>query len=142
VLLAAVAAGSTAAAAQLAGVSERTVRRRLSDPEFQRRVEDARAETVYRALSRISAVAIMATETLVALMEPNEPRSVRLNAAKAVLDMGLRLRAERALKERVGATEQPGTIQEDTDDDVMRELEVYHALRRASSQEGRPDPLG
>ena len=64
-LIAALAAGVTydAAAAQ-AGVSERTVRRRLDDPEFCRQVNDARHEVVARAVAQLSAASTEAVEAL------------------------------------------------------------------------------
>ena len=130
VLVAALAAGSTAAeAAQIAGVSERTVVRRLSDPDFRRCVEVARSEIVERAVIMVSGGAIMATQTLFDLMRPEVPPSVRLNAAKAVLDAGIRLHAELDLTKRLDATNDPGTNQTVTIEEVWAELECVRAER-------------
>jgi hypothetical protein len=90
-LLAALAAGATAEeAAETAHVSARTVRRRLSDPEFARRVDHARAAMLDSALGRLSAGASSAVDTLADLQAPDRPPSVRLGAAKAMLECGLR----------------------------------------------------
>ena len=83
----------------------RTVRRRLTDAEFVQRVEDARAEIVDTAVARISAGAALAVDTLLALLAPEEPGSIRLGASRAVLDYGMRLRAEREFADRLDAIE-------------------------------------
>jgi AcrR family transcriptional regulator len=92
-------------AAAAAGVSERTVRRRLSDPEFKNLVDESRTELLDAALVRLTSQAIHAVDTLAGLMKPQEPPSVRLGAAKAILDFGLRLRAEGELGDRLSAIE-------------------------------------
>ena len=105
-LLTALVSGSTAAeAAAVAGVGERTVRRRIADPTFAERVDAARAEMVEAALARLSSGAITAVDTLRSLMSPEGPPSVRLGAAKAFLEYGIRLRAEQELCERLKAVE-------------------------------------
>ena len=107
VILSSLAAGLTAAeVARAAGVSERTVRRRLSDPEFAAKIEAARNEALHRAAAKVSAGAVSAADTLVVLLRPNERSMVRLGAARAVLDFGIRLRAELELSDRLKAVEQ------------------------------------
>jgi hypothetical protein len=107
VLLSALAAGCTAGeAADVANVSERTVRRRLADADFVARMESARQEVADAVLARVSASALLAVETLTCLLEPAQPPSVRLGAAKAVLDFGIRLRSERDVHERLVAIEE------------------------------------
>jgi len=87
VLLAHLVAGNTfAATANAAGVSERTVRRRMKDPEFKRHPDEARVEVVRCAVNRAAASAVEAVETMIGLMRNGESGSVRLRAAKAVLD--------------------------------------------------------
>ena len=54
-------------AAEMAGVSERTVRRRLEDPAFRRRLADARAAIVAEVVARIAAEANTAFDTLMLL---------------------------------------------------------------------------
>lgn len=102
VILSVLAAGLTAAeVAKAAGVSERTVRRRLSDPEFAAKIDVVRREVLHRAVAKVSAGAVSALDTLVALLRPSERAMVRLGAARAVLDFGIRLRAEIELSDRL-----------------------------------------
>jgi hypothetical protein len=86
-LIAALAAGaSPAAAAGQAKVSARTVFRRLADPEFRRRVDDARAELLERAVGRLTAVGVLAGDRLFHLLQNASSQAVQLGAARAVLD--------------------------------------------------------
>lgn len=106
-LVAALAAGATyAEAAARAGVSERTARRRMDDPAFRAALDDARAEVVSRAVDRLSATATDAVDTLAALLDPGVPPPTRLGAARAVLELGSRLREEHDLAARLGALEE------------------------------------
>jgi hypothetical protein len=74
-LIAALAAGAThEAAAKHAGVSERTVRRRLADTEFRRRVDEARGEALDQAMARLSRAATGAATTLVMLLAKEVPQ--------------------------------------------------------------------
>lgn len=85
-LIAALASGATQReAADRAGVSERTVRRRLSDPEFCAAVEHARREMVAQAVAHLSGTATEAARTLRALLRARSEHA-RLGAARAVLD--------------------------------------------------------
>lgn len=104
-LIAALAAGCThAAAAEQAGVSERTVRRRLDDPAFRQQVEAARAEILDRAVAELTSAAVEAVEALRTLLG-SEADYARLGAARAILEVGLRYRAQLDLAERVAALE-------------------------------------
>jgi len=102
------------AAARQCDLSERTVYTRLKDADFQRRVKDARADLVRRSAGLLSAASGEAVRTLLALMKEAAPPAVRLGAAKAVLEIGLKIReladleAElRVLEERVNALAPP-----------------------------------
>ena len=106
-LIAALAAGRTAGeAATLADVSERTVRRRLANEQFCERLAEARAELVARATARASGQAVGAVDTLVELTAHGGPPAVRLGAAKAIIEYGIRLRSESELSERLAAIEE------------------------------------
>jgi hypothetical protein len=89
VLLALAAGGSPAAAAQQAHCSERTVRRRLLDPAFRQRVEEARAKMVSDAVGRLSVIGTLAADTLHQLLHSGTER-VRLLAARSSLELMLR----------------------------------------------------
>ena len=105
-LIAALAAGATKQeAARLVGVGERTVYRRLEDPRFRRRVDEARAELVNRAVGSLADASSAAVATLRALLEADS-ESVRLGACRAILDLGLKLREAEELERRIRALEE------------------------------------
>jgi len=105
-LLLALAAGKTIAEAALAaGVSERTVARRLADPDFRRRVGELRADMVGRALGRMSDSMVDAADTLRALLLA-EGESARLGAARSILELGNKLKEWVELEQRLTALEQ------------------------------------
>src|SRR5213076_2878200 len=92
-LLLALACGATKEnAARKAGVSERTVYRRLKDPEFRQRLQAIRTDMVQRAANVLTAAAMEAVKTLLSLQEGSVSNSVRLGAARAILEQGTRLR--------------------------------------------------
>jgi AcrR family transcriptional regulator len=98
----ALAAGATVqAAARRAGVSERTAYRRLADPDFCGQVNQARAELVRQATGQLVAAATDAAATLQELLCANQPPRIRLGAARAILELGVRLREEGELEERL-----------------------------------------
>lgn len=105
-LIAALAQGKTrSAAAQAANVSERTVYRRLADTEFVAKVASARTEQVDLTTRRLEAAGFAAAETLVDLLDPRESPSVRLAAARSVLDHGRAYRATQEVETRLADLE-------------------------------------
>ena len=104
-LLSALAAGGPIEqAAQAAGVSVRTVYRRLADPGFRSRLGAARDELIVSAIGALATIAAEAITTLHSLLSCEEAR-VRLGAAKAILDHTLRLREALLLEQRVASLE-------------------------------------
>ena len=100
-LIAALAGGATVReAAGAARVGERTVYRRLEDAEFKRRVDEARAELLSGAMSRLSAATTDAVTTLTGLLAA-ESETVRLGAARSILDTALRWRDQADLAGRL-----------------------------------------
>jgi len=86
-LVAGLAAGlSVAKAAERAGLSERTARRRLKDDAFKARVERARARILDRVVARLTALGATAVRTLGDLMKDGAGENVRLGAARATLE--------------------------------------------------------
>jgi hypothetical protein len=81
-------AGAAQAAAQ-AEVSARTVRRRLQDPAFRARVDEARAELVRQAVGKLAEAGALAGETLAELVK-DAPPAVRLGAARGILEFMFR----------------------------------------------------
>ena len=105
-LLQALAFGATAeAAAQKAGVGVATVRR-LKDPEFGRLLQALRDESAQRTSSLLTGLGGESVKNIVELMRPPTAATVRLGAAKAVLEIGMKQREIGELTERVAALEQ------------------------------------
>ena len=105
-LLMTLACGATAeAAAQKAGVSERTVYRRLKDPGFQNQLQRLRSDMVQRAAGTLTAAATEAIKTLLSLLQSSIPHAVRLGAARSILEIGMRVREATDLEGRLQALE-------------------------------------
>ena len=95
---------SYAAAGRAARVSEATVRRRMADEVFRRRVSRMRGELVDQACGQASAALTGAVSALVGLLaSPNH--AVRLGACKTLVGTVLQLREATELEERVVALE-------------------------------------
>ena len=93
-------------AAEQAGVSERTAYRRLEDAEFRRQVSEVRGAMFDQAVGKLADGAVEAVTTLRTLASKAESETVRLSAAKAVLDIGSRLRETAELEQRMADLEQ------------------------------------
>ncbi len=105
-LLISLACGSTIeAAAAKAGLSKRTVNRRLEDPAFRQKLQEFRANMLERASAMLGAAAMEAVKTLLGLMERSIPHSTRLGAARAVIELGLKLRDLLEVEQRLSALE-------------------------------------
>ena len=105
-LLTALACGASAeVAARKAGVSERTVYRRLADPSFQQQLAALRADMVQRSAGMLTAASLEAVKTLVELLNPAQPPAVRLGAARSIVGMGLDVRCASELADRIAALE-------------------------------------
>jgi hypothetical protein len=93
-------------AAAECGAGERTVKRWLAEqPAVVRRVAELRANMVSRALGRMADGMTEAAATLRALLNA-KGESVRLGAARSILELGNRLRESVELEERLIALEQ------------------------------------
>lgn len=105
-LVLALACGATVeAAARQAGTSDRTVYRRLKDPKFRAQVREARAEMVKRASGMLTAAAGESVRTLLSLQKESVTPAVRLGAARAVLELGIKVREMVELEARIAALE-------------------------------------
>ena len=104
-LVMALAAGGTVeAAAKAADVSETTAYRRQREPAFRQRVAEVRDEMVSRAVARLSATSTLAADCLRELLKA-QSETVRLGAARAILELGSRLREQEDLGARIAALE-------------------------------------
>jgi hypothetical protein len=91
-------------AARDSGVSGRTVRRWMEDPDFQLEVRDTRTEMLSAAVGRLSASAAEAIETLREALADDDGRT-RVQAARVLLDACLSLRESLDLEQRIAALE-------------------------------------
>ena len=104
-LIAALASGQTVRdAAAAAGVSEATAFRRRRDPAFRQRVEAVRSELFTTALGQLADAATEAVTTLRVLLG-DKSATIRLGAARSILELGPRLQAAVELEGRIAAIE-------------------------------------
>jgi hypothetical protein len=80
-------------AAERAGVSPRTVARRLEDPEFRGRVRARRDERYAQSADRIVALLPDAVAAFTRVLAETADDAIRLRAAKNIVDAAGRLRA-------------------------------------------------
>jgi hypothetical protein len=92
------------AAAEQPGISARTGRHRLEDPDFRRRVSELRRQAVERAAGLLADAAARAVDVLKELLEEDSP-GIRLAAARALLENVLRVRETVEIEERLAALE-------------------------------------
>ncbi len=87
ILASALAGGAThCEAGEAAGVSERTVRRRLEDAAFKELVVSRREQLISRTTDRLTGLTTVAVDTLSALVSSEDtPAAVRLRAAMGIL---------------------------------------------------------
>jgi hypothetical protein len=95
---------SVPAAARAAGFSERTARRRAVDPDLRLQVRQARSALLARAVGQLADATMAAVETLRELLAA-EGESVRLGAARSILDAAMRGSELIDLAERVESLE-------------------------------------
>ena len=106
-LAVAVAGGQTVkAAAESCSCSERQGYRISATPEFKSRVSAIRAEMTSRAVGELSAAASEAVTTIRELLASTNEPSVRLNAAKAILNALGPMSELGELRERLATLEQ------------------------------------
>lgn len=78
-------------AAKIAGVSEVTLWRWLKEKDFSEAYRELKREAVSQAVTRLQQISCKAVETLKEVMENEEsPASVRVNAAKSILEMAVK----------------------------------------------------
>jgi hypothetical protein len=107
VLLTALACGATVDnAAHAAGMSARTVHRRLKEPTFQQRLQQARTEMIQRTAAMLTAAGLESVKTLLNLQQPASPAGVRLGAARSILELGVKLREASEMAQRLAALEE------------------------------------
>ena len=95
-----------AGAAKKAGISESSMLRWLKDEEFQVEYRKARRESVSAAISMLQHASGQAVTTLVEVMlDPESTGSVKISAARTVLESSLKAIELEDLAERIEAVE-------------------------------------
>jgi hypothetical protein len=97
--------GSVEAAARQCNLARRTVYQRLEDPAFQARLQATRSEMLERASGMLTAAASEAVRTLLSLQKESVAAAVRLGAARAILEIGMKVREVVELEARLAALE-------------------------------------
>lgn len=100
-LAALVCGASVDAAAKKAGLPRRTAYRRMKDPRFVQRFQEARSEIAKRTTALLSAGSLEATKALIELISPTSPPATRLGAARAIIELGAKLREAGEIEERL-----------------------------------------
>jgi len=95
---------SVTAVAEQSGVSRRTIYRRLEQPEFRTRVRELRSEMVDQAAGYLSRTAVKAVRTMESLLD-SDSDTVRLGAARSILETGMKLRESAEFAERLAEVE-------------------------------------
>jgi hypothetical protein len=105
-LLVALASGKTVeVAAKESGVTARTVHRRLSQPEFRKAVDDLRGQFIERAAATLAESSTSAATALQRLLKDKNAK-VKLQAARAILELATKLRTNVSIEARVRALEE------------------------------------
>ena len=106
-VIAALAAGLTIQeTAKQTGVSERTIHRWLKQDDFKGEVGAARERLISDTVGQLADSATAAVRTLKELLSPVQPPSVRLGAARAILELAAKYREMAELAERVKQIEE------------------------------------
>jgi hypothetical protein len=92
-----------AAVEEAAGLSRRTARRRLAEPTFREALTEARQARLARVVEVLAAGSIAAVNTLVELLGPATPASVRHAAARTILEVDERRRQQAEVEDRLAA---------------------------------------
>lgn len=102
--LALVRGSSVAAAARSAACSEKTARRRLAEKDFAERVDQLRVELLSETTHSLNAASVAAVGALKRLLK-DESASARLGAARTILELSSRLRADLETERRLRSIE-------------------------------------
>jgi hypothetical protein len=93
-------------AAELAGVSARTLTRWLADDGFKAALTEAESEAIDAATRRLIGLQGAAIDTLQETLSDRKALpGIRLRAAQSILDYGLKLRELRNIESRLAALE-------------------------------------
>lgn len=102
---------SVRATAKRAGVSERTVHRRLEEEGFRKELAKVKADLIARTTAGLTGLGTKAVRTLNVLLDGTDAK-VRLGAARAALELAVKLRQAEEMEERVKALEAAAALRE------------------------------
>jgi hypothetical protein len=88
----------------------------LADPDFARRVSDLRTELVNASVGKLAAAAATAADTLTELLGAAIPPTVRLQAARTVLEL-VRVAFDASVEERIASLEKQAERKADETED-------------------------
>lgn len=106
ILAALIAAGSVRRAAQIADVSESTVRNRMADPDFRERYETAKAAILQESCDALTARLTLAVDSLSDVIEDDKsPVTAKISASDSILRHGLKYLEAANILRRLDALE-------------------------------------
>jgi len=106
-LLVALACGlSIEQVARQTGVSARTIHRRLGEANFRFRLDELRFEMLDRSCAMLTAAGVESVRTLAELLKPQHPATTRLQAARSILDLGVKFRQQVDVEQRMKLLEE------------------------------------
>jgi hypothetical protein len=98
--------GTVVEAATAAGVDPRTIYAwKSGDPEFRARIDELRGAVISSVLGKMVNAMTIAADVLVKLLGNKSP-GMRWKAAKSILELGLRVREQADIEERLAAIEE------------------------------------
>jgi len=110
-IIALLTSNTQADAAKKCGLSERTLRLYLDDPEFFTEYQRRRQQMVTDATKKLQGYMQSAVETLFEIKnDPETPPAVRASAARALLEYGLKYTDAADLAERIEALERQSEV--------------------------------
>lgn len=99
-------------AAHITGIAERTATRRMSDPNFRRRLDELRGDMVSRALGKMANGMADAADKLRQLLAAKS-EAVQLGACRAMLELTVKLREVVDFEQRLADLERAIQKRED-----------------------------
>lgn len=94
------------AAATATGISISTSTRWLQDPEFQRKYQTARRETLRRTMGRLQTAASEAVDALREIQSNGQSESARVSAARTILEQSIKAADIEDIQQRLDLLEQ------------------------------------
>lgn len=109
-VLLALACGATVEnVARQCNLSERTIYKRLNDPVYKERLQEIRNDMVSRTAAAMTAAGMESLRTLLELQKKEYPAATRRAAARDVLEIGIKMREDADLADKVQALQQAVT---------------------------------